>query len=127
MPVSRARAWLNAVRYTPFGARLAAALWLVLSFLVWNVVFDRVLVLAGRRYVYAAAVALNQSRSYQRIDDWMRPAVARGVWTATAAGGAILLVGLAAIWLAARRQVLSAEAPQPPRHRSTAGTAAPSR
>jgi hypothetical protein len=35
------------------------------------------------------------------MDDWMKPAVTRGLWIATAAGGAILLAGLVAIHAAA--------------------------
>jgi hypothetical protein len=33
---------------------VALALWIVLALVVWNVVFDRVLVVAGRQYVHAA-------------------------------------------------------------------------
>jgi hypothetical protein len=73
----------------------AIVLWIVWAFAVWNVVFDRVLVLAGRRYVYAAAVSANQSHTYLRIDDWMRPAITRGVWMASGAA-ALILAGLAA-------------------------------
>ena len=38
--------------------KTAAMLWVVFAVVVWNVVFDRVLVLEGRRYVYAAATAV---------------------------------------------------------------------
>jgi hypothetical protein len=38
------------------------------------------------------------------MDDWMRPAVTRGLWIATAAGGAILLTGLASVRAASRGQ-----------------------
>ena len=34
--------------------RLAVALWIVWAVVVWNVVFDRVLVNAGREYVRSA-------------------------------------------------------------------------
>ena len=77
----------------------AIALWLVFAFAVWNVVFDRVLVLAGRRYVYAAAVSANQSHTYLRIDDWMRPAITRGVWLASGAAALILVVLVAGLLL----------------------------
>jgi hypothetical protein len=36
------------------------------------------------------------------MDDWMRPAVTRAAWIATASAGAVLLTGLAAVQLAAR-------------------------
>lgn len=83
--------------------RLAVVLWLLLGAVVWNVVFDRVLVLAGRRYVHAAAVSFQQDGVYLEIDDWMRPAMMRGIWLATAAGLSTAGVGLAAIAIAARR------------------------
>ena len=79
--------------------RWAIVLWAAFAFAVWNVVFDRVLVLAGRRYVYAAAVSANQSHTYLRIDDWMRPAIARGVWLASGAAALILVVLAAALLL----------------------------
>src|SRR6187200_210737 len=68
---------------------MALALWIVLAFVVWNVVFDRVLVLAGRQYVYAATRAARGSGPYLLVDDWMRPAVARA--TRTASGAAVLI------------------------------------
>jgi hypothetical protein len=85
-------------------ARVAAALWLVLAFLVWNVVFDRILVLAGRRYSYAAGMAARHSSAYLRIDDWMRPAIAHGVRVASVAALAVAAVGLLAVAFASRRQ-----------------------
>jgi hypothetical protein len=83
---------------------VAAVLWIVLAFLVWNVVFDRILVLAGRRYSYAAAMAVRRSRGYLRIDDWMPPAIAHGVWVASAAGLGVAALGLLAIAFASRRE-----------------------
>ena len=81
--------------------RLAAALWLVLAAVVWNVVFDRVIVLAGRRYVYDASLAARAGR-HLPIDGSMRPAVARGVWLASGVSIAIAVFGMAAVVLAAR-------------------------
>jgi hypothetical protein len=83
-------------------AKLAAALWLVLAFVVWNVVFDRVLVLAGRRYTHAAAIAVREGHPYLRIDDWMRPAVSRGVRLASATALGIAVFGLTAVVIASR-------------------------
>jgi len=82
--------------------RLAWALWLVWAVVVWNVVFDRVLVLAGRRYVWMASSAAIAGGPYVRIDDVMRPALQRALWTATASAGALLGVGILAIVLSAR-------------------------
>ena len=98
--------------------RLATALWIVCAVIVWNVVFDRVLVVAGREYVRSARAAAAGSGPYARIDDQMRPAASRACWTASAAAGVIVTIGIAAVRLAARRPPLvsSAEAPwaEPP-------------
>jgi hypothetical protein len=83
---------------------VAVALWIAWAVVVWNVVFDRVIVLAGRRYVYAAATAADASLPYERIDDWMRAAVTRGLWMATGSASLVLIVGVVALRLAARRQ-----------------------
>jgi hypothetical protein len=81
--------------------RLARALWIAWAVIVWNVVFDHVIVVAGRNYLHAAGLAGGRlgadGRSLVLMDDWMRPAVSRGAWIASAAAGAILLVGLIAI------------------------------
>jgi hypothetical protein len=89
---------------------VARRLWITFAFVVWNVVFDRVLVLAGRRYVHAAAVAATGSGPYLRAGDWMGAAITRGLWTATCAAGVILAIGLICVPLAARRRP-----PQEPR------------
>ena len=77
-------------------------LWLVLAVLVWNVVFDRILVLAGRRYAYAAGTAVRDGHAYIRIDDWMRPAITHGVRVATAAGLGVAVFGFVAVVVASR-------------------------
>ena len=114
MSPQRVSKWRRAVRESPLGPRLAIALWAAWAFSVWNVVFDRVLVLAGRQYVYAAAVSERSANAYLRIDDWMRPAVARGLWVATLAGGGILVAGLLLVRVATRgrHQPTSTESPR---------------
>jgi hypothetical protein len=77
-------------------------LWIAWAIVVWNVVFDRVLVVAGRAYVYAAGTAANRGGPYLRIDDWMRPAVSRGLWAASLSAAAILAVGFVGLRAAAR-------------------------
>ena len=86
-------------------SRLAIVLWLVWALVVWNVVFDRVIVVAGRGYVAAArsAADANPSGVLVSMDDWMRPAVTRGLWIATASAGAILVTGLATVHFARTR------------------------
>jgi len=77
--------------------RVAQALWMAWAIAVWNVVFDYVIVAAGREYLTAAIGAAQAGGPPVRMDDWMGPAVMRGLWIATAASGAILLVGSKAI------------------------------
>ena len=79
------------------------ALWIVLAVVVWNVVFDRVLVNAGREYVRSAMAAANGSGPYARIDERMRPALVRALGTASAAASIVVLVGLVGIRVAMRR------------------------
>jgi len=78
--------------------RIARALWIAWAVIVWNVVFDSVIVVAGRRVIAAAGLA-----AAVNIDEFMRPAIARGLWTATIAASAILLVGLSSVQLARSR------------------------
>ena len=86
--------------------RLARVLWIAWAVIVWNVVFDHVIVVAGRSYIHAAGPAAGRrgpdGRSIVLMDDWMRPAVTRGAWLASAAAGVILLTGFVAIHLASR-------------------------
>ena len=65
--------------------------------MVWNVVFDHVIVVAGREYLRCRVAAALAAGPYPRMDDWMRPAITRGLWIATASSAVILLVGLAAV------------------------------
>ena len=83
--------------------RLAMALWIVLAVVVWNVVFDRVLVNAGREYVRSAMAAASGSAPYARIDERMRPALVRSLGAASATAGVVILVGLVGIRVAMRR------------------------
>ena len=89
---------------TQAAARLARALWIAWAVIVWNVVFDHVIVVAGREYIYAAGRAAGRTgpdgRSLVLADDYMRPAKRRGIWIASAAAGLILITGLPAIQFA---------------------------
>ena len=64
--------------------RIAPALWIAWAVVVWNVVFDYVIVVAGREYLAAAVPAALAAGPYPRMDDWMGPAITRGLWMATA-------------------------------------------
>ena len=104
MLLAAARRRVAAWRQPRPAARIARALWIVWAVLVWNVVFDHVIVVAGRQYIAAAGRAADApSRPFANMDDWMRPAVTRGFWIATASAGAILLVGMVALPLGGAR------------------------
>jgi hypothetical protein len=78
-------------------APLAPALWNAWAVVVWNVVFDFVVVAAGREVVHAAGVAPANALNPVNIDAFMRPAVTQGLWMATLAASAIVLVGLSSV------------------------------
>ena len=103
MVLTAVRDRLRAVRQPRRAARIATTLWLLWSVIVWNVVFDQIIVMAGRRYLRAAALADRTGGPYARIDDWMRPAVTNGLWTASAAAAAILVLGMFGVRFAAAR------------------------
>jgi hypothetical protein len=85
-------------------ARIARVLWIAWAIIVWNVVFDHVIVVAGRSYIAAARrAAAAPAGPFVNMDDWMRPAVTRAFWIATASGSVVLLAGLAGVSRAARR------------------------
>jgi hypothetical protein len=99
-----ARLRVEAWRQPHHAARIARALWITWAVVVWNVVFDRVIVVAGRAYIVAAVrAAAVADGPFANMDEWMRPAVARGLWIATGASALVLVPGLMAVALAARR------------------------
>jgi hypothetical protein len=101
--IAVARRRLAALRQPARAARIARVLWIVWAVIVWNVLFDHVIVVAGRSYIVAAGRAWSTPGAPPaNMDDWMRPAVGRGLWTASAAAGAILLTGLGAVRAASR-------------------------
>jgi len=77
-------------------------LWVVWAFVVWNLVFDRVIIEAGRDYVRLAASAAHDGGPYARIEDTMRPARARALWLASSSAAVILVVGFVALRRATR-------------------------
>jgi CTP:molybdopterin cytidylyltransferase MocA len=125
MLLAAARRRVVAWRQPRSAARIARGLWVAWAIVVWNVVFDRVIVVAGREFIVAAsarAAAASASR-FVNMDDWMRPAVTRGFWSATAAGAAVLMTGLTAVNYAGRRSERSAEPLAPRRPPSTVPSA----
>jgi hypothetical protein len=82
---------------------VAVILWLVFAFVVWNLIFDRVLVVAGRQYSHDAVVLYRDTGRYLLIDDVMRPAVRHAASLASMVAGGIVIVALVVIRVAARR------------------------
>lgn len=82
--------------------RVAAGLWLLLTVVWWMVVYDRLVVLAGRRYSHDAAVAFRESHRYLTIAEGLTPLVRQAARTATTCTLPVLLAGWAVIWWAGR-------------------------
>lgn len=93
---------MGALRSPARAVRLAAALWIAWAVVVWNVVFDHTIVVAGRAYIHAASVTAQSGGPFARMDEWMRPAVTRGLWAASLSAAAILFIGAVGIRAAAR-------------------------
>jgi predicted secreted protein len=83
---------LAALREPRRTLRMAVALWIAWAVIVWNVVFDHVIVVAGRQFIAAAGEAAQGAGPYARMDDLMQPAVTRAFWTATAAAAVLLVI-----------------------------------
>ena len=94
---------LAVLREPRSAARIARALWIAWAVILWNVVFDHVIVVAGRDYIAAAGrAAASAAGPFANMDAWMRPAAARAFWIASTAGIVVLLIGLAAVSQALR-------------------------
>jgi len=77
--------------------RFAVWLWVLFAFVVWNVVFDRLIINATRDYVDAANAAAKTSAPPPKIADAMQPARSRALWLATGSAGTILVVAFVAL------------------------------
>lgn len=75
-------------------SRLRVVLWVALAVVVWNAVYDRVLINATRAYVVTAKAAAEGSGPYARIEDFMQPARSRALALASLAAGVVVVVGL---------------------------------
>jgi hypothetical protein len=83
--------------------RLAAALWLVLAFLVWHDRFGYHIRTAARRYLAAQHQHVLGRAPFVPISAVMRPAAAAAARDATAWSAVVAVTGLAAVAWAARR------------------------
>ena len=82
--------------------RAAFLAWIACAVVIWNVVFDGIVVEAGREYLTLQALGRQGRGPSVTIGDVMHPAVARAARTATIAGGAIGAAGILAAWAASR-------------------------
>jgi hypothetical protein len=84
-------------------ARAARILWVIWAVLLWNVVLDHTIEVAARQYIVAARRAAYSSAAphhYENMDDWMRPAVSRGLWLATGSAALVMATGFALLRIA---------------------------
>jgi len=84
--------------------RAAVLLWGALAVVVWNVVFDAVVIEAGRDYLTRQALHQQGQGPGVTIPDVMRPGVMRGVRLASLYGGGVAGCGLVGVWVVARRR-----------------------
>jgi hypothetical protein len=84
--------------------RAALLAWAVLGIVIWNVVFDAVVIQAGREYLTRQALHQQGRGPAVTIPQVMRPAVARGAFVATLAGGGAAAFGAIAVWMVARHR-----------------------
>ncbi len=95
----------SAVRGRRHTLRRAAILaWAACGFVVWNVVFDAIVIRSGRDYLTRQALHQQGRGPAVTIRTVMDPGVARAVRTATVSGSAVAAAGVSATWLASRRR-----------------------
>jgi hypothetical protein len=82
--------------------RAAVVAWAACAVVVWNVVFDAIVIEAGRDYLTRQALHQQGQGGAVTIRGVMDPGVARAARTATVSAGAVAAAGLAATWLASR-------------------------
>jgi hypothetical protein len=84
--------------------RAAVVAWAACAAVVWNVVFDAMVIRSGREYLTLQALHQQGRAPAVTIRDIMDPGVARAAKTATLSGGGVGAAGLIAVWLTARRR-----------------------
>jgi hypothetical protein len=84
--------------------RAALLAWAACAVVVWNVVFDAIVIRSGREYLALQALHQQGRAPAVTIRDVMDPGVARAAKTATVSGGVAGAAGLLAVWLVGRRR-----------------------
>ena len=82
--------------------RAALLAWTACAVVVWNVVFDAIVIRSGREYLTLQALHQQGKGPAVTIRSVMDPGVARAARTATASGALVGAAGCLAAWLAAR-------------------------
>jgi hypothetical protein len=82
--------------------RAALLAWAVCAIVVWNVVFDAIVIQSGREYLTRQALHQQGQGPPVTIHEIMDAGVAKAARSATAAGGAVAAAGILMAWLAAR-------------------------
>jgi len=84
--------------------RAAFLAWMACAVVIWIVVFDTIVVQAGRDYLTRQALCQQGRGPAVTIREVMDPAVSRAARTATVSGGAAGAAGILAAWAAARQR-----------------------
>jgi hypothetical protein len=85
------------------GERIAVGGWLLLGAVVWNLLYDELLLRETRRYLYYHALNQAGLTSAVSMPDMMAAAVRDSVWTSTLWTSIILAAGLITIRTFARK------------------------
>jgi hypothetical protein len=114
MPGDRASRARHPGLPTRRAVRLAILLWLVFGVVLWNALFDRAIVIAGRNYLSRQSQAQRHNGPVVTIAGVMRPAAAQAAIVASCWSLAVTATGLAAIGYAASRVGSRREAARAP-------------
>ncbi len=86
----------------PRACQVAVGLWIAFGIVVWNVVFDHQVVTAAKVYVYRQGLHEQGRGPRVTIEGIMRPAIVRGVGTAS--GWSVLATGIGLFGVAMARR-----------------------
>jgi hypothetical protein len=84
--------------------RASLLAWAACAIVVWNVVFDAIVIQSGREYLTRQALHQQGRAPAVTIRAVMDAGVARAVRTATLSAGALGAAGILGTWLAAKRR-----------------------
>jgi hypothetical protein len=91
--------------------RAAGVAWTALVVVVWNVVFDAVVIQSGRDYLTLQALHQQGRGVAVSIPGVMRPGIVRGFWLATLVAGSVAALGALLWWVASRQRGVRSENP----------------